>query len=151
MNIENYDFETALEQGFKTLFDEAGLALLVADDVDFAIADEAITFQLDTGGPGSDEHLNAAGEYDTYIGTIDIEIRTPRVTAATASAQFTNRQSELVATTRQLLEEIDGAKLALCWPGAISPTKIKPSGTQREIDQEFKFARLSYDMQFRIT
>ncbi len=34
MNIENYDFESVLEQGFKSLFDASNIELTIADDVD---------------------------------------------------------------------------------------------------------------------
>ena len=80
MDIEKYDFESALEAGFKTLFDAAGLALRVADDIGQGeLPDERITLEIDTGGPISDEHQNAQGIYDNYAGTIAVEIHTPRV------------------------------------------------------------------------
>jgi hypothetical protein len=152
MNIENYDFESVLEQGFKSLFAASDIELTIADDVDLAISDEAITMQIDAGGPGSDEHLNDAGEYDIYTGSIEIEVRTLRASIDTVTnSAFKSRQSELVAGTRQLLEEIDANALSTYWGGAISPTKIKPNGTQRDIDHEFRYTRLSYEMQFRIT
>lgn len=152
MNIENYDFESVLEQGFKSLFDASNIELTIADDVDLPISDEAITMQIDAGGPGSDEHLNAAGEYDIYTGSIEIEVRTLRASIDTVTnPAFKSRQTELVASTRQLLEEIDANALSTYWGGAISPTKIKPIGTQRDIDAEFRSTRLSYEMQFRIT
>ena len=70
MDLEKYDFESALEQGFKTLFDSNGLALRVADDVDEGeLPDECIRLEINTGGPNSDEHLNAEGAYDNYTRT----------------------------------------------------------------------------------
>jgi hypothetical protein len=152
MNIENYDFESALEQGFKGLFDSAGLALSVPDDIDLELGDESVMMQIDTGGPGSNEHLNGAGEYDTYTGAIQIEVRTirPSIDAPT-NPLFKSRHNELVATIRKTMEEIGSAELAANWPDALSPIKIKPSNTQREIDDRYKISMLSYELQFRIT
>ena len=153
MDIEKYDFESALEQGFKTLFDGAGLELRIADDIGQGeLPDERMTLEIDTGGPISDEHKNAANEYDNYGGTFTVEIHTPRVPndqVATA-AGFKNRHRELVATARKTLEEIDAATLLANWPGALSPTKITPSGTDRENDKESQMTTLTYALQFRI-
>ena len=252
MDIEKYDFESALEQGFKTLFDGAGLSLRIPDDIGQGeLPDECLTLEIDAGGPISDEHQNAAGEYDNYSGTFTVEINTPRVpndqtaavpiqqvaidayvvsgagtveanglyvsdglvsyqklgsdgsaeyiisrevisgtwvigrtsddavmyaqtsspqstppetgwvssygedpapTLSIANAQsgFRNRHRELVATARKALEEIDAAALTANWPGALSPTKITPSGTDRENDKDSQSTTLSYALQFRI-
>ena len=262
MDIEKYDFESALEAGFKTLFDAAGLALRVADDIGQGeLPDERITLEIDTGGPISDEHQNAQGIYDNYAGTIAVEIHTPRVpndqtaaaiqqidsdvytvygagtkdanglyvrngnsadgnpaytlydsdgttalynmwsllkgtwyisssdiddidgltneavyahttpsptpsesgwvsadpldtaptvSKATAQTGFRSRHRELVATVRKTLEEIDAAALATNWPGALSPTKITPTSTDRENDQDSQMTTLNYLLQFRI-
>lgn len=153
METINYDFESALEAGFKTLFDAAGLALRVADDADEGeLPDERITLEIDAGGPISDEHQNSAGIYDNYAGTIAVEIQTPRVAndQTATSGSFRNRHRELVATTRKTLEEIDAAALALHWSGALSPTKITPTGTDRENDKDSQMTTLNYAMQFRI-
>jgi hypothetical protein len=64
---------------------------------------------------------------------------------------FNSRHTELVATARKAIEEIDAAVLATNWPGALSPTKIKPTGTERDNDAEHRVTKLSYDLQFRIT
>jgi hypothetical protein len=153
MDIEKYDFESALEAGFKTLFDAAGLALRVADDIGQGeLPDERITLEIDTGGPISDEHQNAQGIYDNYAGTIAVEIHTPRVPndQTAASGNFRSRHRELVATVRKTLEEIDAASLATNWPGALSPTKITPTSTDRENDQDSQMTTLNYLLQFRI-
>ena len=154
MNLLSYDFESALEQGFKSLFSAAGVVLHVADDFEAGeLPDEAVLLSMDTGGPNSDEHLNAEGVYDNYTGSLDIEIRTARVTRGVGptNPSFKNRQNELVATVRKILEEIDATALSTYWPGALAPTKIKPSGTERDSDSEYRTTVLSYQMQFRIT
>ncbi len=259
MNIQNYNFEGGLESGFKSLFSASDMELRIADDIDEGgLPDECVRFELDTGGPISNEHQNAAGEYDNYAGTFEIEIRTPRVgidaptpipvdsyivsgaglsavngtyirtgnsadgapvytlydvdgvtplyymwrmdtvvwnitstpidvisgaitqyyliqlgndtppldgwttndiyatdpTPTLAIADpiiFKNRHVELVAKTRQLLEEIGAIEISTHWPAAHAPTKIKPTGTSRETDAEFRITTLSYEMQFRIT
>jgi hypothetical protein len=153
MDIINYDFESALEAGFKTLFDAAGLALRIADDIDEGeLPDECITLEIDAGGPISDEHQNSAGIYDNYAGTIAVEIHTPRVPIdqVATSATFKNRHRELVATVRKTLEEIDATALSTNWSGALSPTKITPTGTDRENDKDSQKSTLNYAMQFRI-
>jgi len=153
MDIEKYDFESALEQGFKTLFEGAGLALRIADDIGQGeLPDERLTLEIDTGGPISDEHQNAAGEYDNYGGTFAVEINSPRVPndQTAANPLFRNRHRELVATTRKTLEEIDAATLLTNWPGALSPTKITPSGTERENEKDSQMTTLTYAFQFRI-
>lgn len=152
MNIEKYDFEGGLERGFKALFEASNVALITADDIDLSIGNEAVTMQIDTGGPGSDEHLNSDGEYDIYTGSLDIEVRTLRVSNdQPTNSVFKNRHVELVANARQLLEEIGATEISTYWPDAHAPTKIKPTSTQREVDHEFRYTRLSYEMQFRIT
>ena len=240
MDIENYDFESKLEQGFKTLFHTAGIDLHIADDVDDDLPDENVRLDLSVGSVISNEHLKDSTIYDNYSGALEIEIQTPRVAddqaggsvivsgAGTAAAngtyvrgdtiapsyalydtdgvtvlynmlrdpseawwriyrdsdvtvmyefagvtteyppltgwvavdgatpsptfpQFTSRHTELVATARKAIEEIDAAVLATNWPGALSPTKIKPTGTERDNDAEHRVTKLSYDLQFRIT
>ena len=64
---------------------------------------------------------------------------------------FKSRHVELVAKTRQLLEEIGATEISTHWPAAHAPTKIKPTGTSRETDADFRITTLSYEMQFRIT
>ena len=256
MDTINYDFESALEAGFKTLFNAAGLALRVADDADEGeLPDERITLEIDAGGPISDEHQNADGIYDNYAGTIAVEVQTPRVandqtaaatiqqvttddytvsgagtieangtytitpgvglytkqsngytiikivsifpslvnweirndsgdslyateetdpaddiqaepsnafitvdgnapaptlSKATAQTGFRSRHRELVATVRKTLEEIDATALSTHWPDALSPTKITPSGTDRENDNDSQMTTLNYAIQFRI-
>ena len=153
MDLEKYDFESALEQGFKTLFDSNGLALRVADDVDEGeLPDECIRLEINTGGPNSDEHLNAEGAYDNYTGTIDIEIKSKRVVNDEKSTYgaIRNRHNQLVAMVRKTLEEIDATVLSTNWPGALSPTKIKPTSTDRENDNLSKMTTLTYELQFRI-
>ena len=262
MDIENYDFESKLEQGFKTLFNTAGIDLHIADDVDDDLPDENVRLDLSVGSVISNEHLKDSTIYDNYGGALEIEIQTPRVagdqvplmrdeedsyvvSGAGANAvnglyvrngssggepayslyaadgvttiynlwaihfdgteylwvitttpigddvsintvyntgfvtnltppltgwlinnavdapaptvtqtpppQFTSRHTELVATARKAIEEIDAAVLATNWPGALSPTKIKPTGTERDNDAEHRVTKLSYDLQFRIT
>lgn len=153
MDIEKYDFESALEQGFKSLFDDAGLVLRIADDIGQGeLPDECLKLEIDAGGPISDEHKNSENIYDNYGGTFTIEIQTPRVAndQTAANPLFRNRHRELVATARKTLEEIDAAVLSTNWPGALSPTKITPSGTDRENDAESQMTTLTYAMQFRI-
>ena len=153
MDILNYDFESALEQGFKTLFTTAGAVARIADDVGQGdIPDERILLEVVAGAVHSDEHQNAAGIYDNYAGTLEVVITSPRVVndqvATTAGCK--NRHRELVATVRKTLEEIDASVLSTNWPGALSPTKITPSGTDRENDKESQMTTLSYALQFRI-
>ena len=268
MDTINYDFESQLEQGFQSLFESIDKRLYTADDVDSELPNEHIKIEIDTGGPNSNEHLNAGGQYDNYTGSIEIVIQTPRVaddqvtitqnvaenvdaydvtgagssevygryvrngnsadgrpvytryvdgvathniwgafnivwilsdgpievffpsnyyqtsdssvgTAETppngdwgagaafggewvpplpttlpviaqSTIQFKSRHAELVAITRKTLEEIDAAVLSTNWPNALSPTKIKPTGTERENDAEHRMTRLSYELQFRI-
>lgn len=253
MDLINYDFESKLEQGFKTLFNTAGIDLHIADDVDDELPDENVRLDLSVGSVISDEHLKDSTIYDNYGGALEIEIQTPRVAdqvppiagddsyivsgAGTTEANglyvrngdspnglpaytlydsdgitvlyniwsdggpllgwyitstaignggdvlysqftsqpgvpesgwarvgngvspaptvtrytFTSRHTELVATARKAIEEIDAAVLATNWPGALSPTKIKPTGTERDNDAEHRVTKLSYDLQFRIT
>jgi len=261
MDVTNYDFESKLEQGFKSLFNTAGINLYIADNVDEVLPDENVRFELSVGGVISDEHLKQ-GNYDNYGGSIEIQIQTPRVsddqvaifkneaddsiivsgagssdfndtyvrsgtfggkpnyislssfpilfgtykavrwddndfssgqnwiviqqslspsiaylsndpvltpdlasnwtvydgiapapTVAKPSPplQFKSRQAELVAITRKTIEEIDAAVLLANWPNALSPTKIKPTGTERENDADHRVTKLSYEIQFRIT
>jgi len=246
MNIENYDFESKLEQGFKTLFNTAGIDLHIADDLDDKLPDENVRLDLSVGSVISNEHLKDSTIYDNYGGALEIEIQTPRVAddqvasdemvvsgagtiavnatylrdgdynlkpkyariggssyevirwnanrweildnpgsgandvytsnddvatpdlvttwsvqfpgtapaptvTSSPASQFTSRHTELVATARKAIEEIDAAVLATNWPGALSPTKIKPTGTERDNDAEHRVTKLSYDLQFRIT
>lgn len=254
MDVTNYDFESKLEQGFKSLFNTAGINLYIADDVDGELPDENVRLELSVGGAISDEHLKS-GNYDNYGGSIDINIQTPRVsgdqvaifknaevdsyvvsgagTAAVngtyirngssggsnaysfslyniwntnlgawlitstaigvndgstvvvyaalsdsdtvpltgwlnegsstgidpnptltkqpAGLQFKSRHAELVAIARKTMEEMDTAVLAANWPNALSPTKITPTGTERDNDAESRSTTLSYSLQFRIT
>ncbi len=256
MDTINYDFESQLEQGFQTLFSSIGQTLYIADDVDEKLPDEHIKLEINTGGPNSDEHLNAAGVYDNYTGSIEIRIQTPRVPeqriledkytvsgagteavngdyvrngdsgglpaftlyesdgiteiynlwainsddveylwvitstaigdnsisidvlydsgyvsdltppssgwtvsggAAPApdvvrdGALFKSQHTYLVAITRKAIEEIDANILSTNWPSVLSPTKIKPTGTERENDEEHRATILSYELQFRLT
>ena len=152
MDLINYDFESQIEQGFQTLFDSIGKKLYTADDVDGELPNEHIKLEIDTGGPNSNEHLNAGGVYDNYTGSIEVTIQTPRVAddQVTITAGFKSRHAELVAITRKTLEEIDATVLSTNWPNALSPTKIKPSGTERDNDAEHRTTVLSYELQFRI-
>ena len=153
MDLINYDFESAMEQGFKTLFNTAGIDLHIADDVDDDLPDENVRLDLSVGSVISDEHLKDSTIYDNYGGALEIEIQTPRVAddQIAVAVGFTSRHTELVATARKAIEEIDAAVLATNWPGALSPTKIKPTGTERDNDAEHRVTKLSYDLQFRIT
>ena len=251
MDVTNYDFESKLEQGFKSLFNTAGINLYIADNVDEVLPDENVRFELSVGGVISDEHLKQ-GNYDNYGGSIEIQIQTPRVSddqvaisegvesyvvagAGTTEVnsldyttpfdlngkpyytspeggfiswvsvgspqwqigagfgsfykseenvatpdlvttwieitgapspdgqlpvptvtkspplQFKSRQAELVAITRKTIEEIDASVLLANWPNALSPIKIKPTGTERENDADHRVTKLSYEIQFRIT
>jgi len=152
MDTINYDFESQLEQGFQSLFESIDKRLYTADDVDSELPNEHIKIEIDTGGPNSNEHLNAGGQYDNYTGSIEIVIQTPRVAddQVAITIGFKSRHAELVAITRKTLEEIDAAVLSTNWPNALSPTKIKPTGTERENDAEHRMTRLSYELQFRI-
>mgnify|MGYP003652734868 CR=1 FL=1 len=154
MNTTYYDFESALEAGFKTLFDAAGLALRVADDIgEGELPDECLMLEIDTGSPISNQHQNNDGIYDNYGGTFTVTIETPRVPGdqvATIGSGFKNRHRELVARSRKTLEEIDAGSLLANWPGALSPTKITPSGSERENDKDSQITTLSYAFQFRI-
>ena len=152
MNLENYDFESALEQGFKSLFAANNLTLRTADDVDEGeLADECLTLEVDPGGPISDEHLNSEGVYDNYGGSITLEIKSNRVSGDKIStdSSIRTRHNQLVCMARKTLEEIDASTLSIHWSN-ISPTKIKPTGTERENDNLSKISRLTYELQFRI-
>jgi uncharacterized protein YbaA (DUF1428 family) len=151
MDILNYDFESALEQGFKTLLAET--AARIADDVgEGELTDERVTVEVVAGAVISDEHQNAANIYDNYGGTLTVDIHSPRVPndQVATGAGFKNRHRELVATVRKTLEEIDASVLSTNWPGALSPTKITPSGTDRENDKDSQMTTLTYSLQFRI-
>ena len=154
MNIQNYDFESQLEQGFKTLFETAGIHLRIADDIDEGkLPDEVVMLEIDIGAVISDEHKNAAGEYDNYAATLEITIETPRVSndQIPTDVNFKTRQAQLVATARKAIEEISTNEIITAnWTQASAPTKIKPSGTQRENDAKSRTTKLSYEMQFRI-
>ena len=153
MNILNYDFESALEQGFKTLFDASDVELRIADDLGQGeLPDETVMLEIDVGGAISDERLNNAGEYDNYSGGLTLTIWTPRVSGdeVPTNAGFKSRHRELVATVRQLLEEIGASELSTYWSGALSPTKITPTGTERGNDEGKQQSILTYAMQFRI-
>jgi hypothetical protein len=150
MNVENFDFESALEQGFKDLFASAGLDVIVSDDIDNEITEEAILFSVNANSPVGD-HLNSEGNYDLYSGILEVEVRTLRsnLTSPTNPA-FKSRQTELIANSRKALEEIDQSKIASYWGGAIAPTIVKPSNTFRDVDSQFRYTRLSYEIQFRV-
>ena len=260
MDVTNYDFESKLEQGFKSLFNTVGINLYIADDVDGGLPNENVRLELSVGGAISNEHLSA-GNYDNYGGSIDINIQTPRVSGdqvaisegaardsyvvsgagtnavnglyvrngssfsgqaaytlydtdgttalynlwgtlatggtltwrisstgidevptvelykmtinsqtppasgwgsitGTAPAptlaqspplQFKSRHAELVAIARKTMEEMDAAVLTANWPNALSPTKITPTGTERDNDAESRDTTLSYSLQFCIT
>ena len=80
MEFEKYDFEGALEQGFKALFDTEGLSLRVPDDMDEGeLPDECITLEVNVGGPISDEHLNSEGVYDNYGGSFEVTVKSNRI------------------------------------------------------------------------
>jgi hypothetical protein len=112
-----------------------------------------VRLDLSVGSVISNEHLKDSTIYDNYSGALEIEIQTPRVAddQIPVAVGFTSRHTELVATARKAIEEIDAAVLATNWPGALSPTKIKPTGTERDNDAEHRVTKLSYDLQFRIT
>lgn len=153
MDLEKYDFESALEQGFKSLFDANNLELRTADDVDEGeLPDECLTLEINTGGPASNEHLNAEGAYDHYSGSFELTIKSNRVSGdrASTNSSIRSRHNQLVCMARKALEEIDASVLAANWSD-ISPTKIKPTGTERENDKLSKITTLSYELQFRIT
>jgi len=154
MDLEKYDFESALEQGFKSLFDANGLTLRIADDVDEGeLPDECVRLEIDTGGPNSNEHLNAENVYDNYTGTIEVSIKSNRVSGDKKSTAqgIRTRHAQLVAMVRKSLEEIDNATIDEHWPNYHAPTKIKPTGTDRENDNLSKMTTLTYEIQFRIT
>lgn len=154
MDLEFYDFESGLEQGFKSLFESAGLAVRIADDVDEGeFPDECLTLEVDAGGVNSDEHLNSDGAYDNYTGELTVEIKSNRVSGDRASTDSTirTRHAQLVAMTRKALEEIDNATISTNWPNLHAPTKIKPTGTERENDKISRMTTLNYELQFRIT
>ena len=154
MDLQFYDFESGLEQGFKTLFVNSGIEIRTADDVDEGeLPDECLTLQVDAGGVNSNEHLNSEGVYDNYTGELTIVIKSNRVSGDRAStdSSIRNRHSQLVAIARKTLEEIDNATISANWPNLHAPTKIKPTGTDRENDKLSKMTTLSYELQFRIT
>ena len=121
MDLINYDFESAMEQGFKTLFKTAGIDLYIADDVDGDLPDEHVRIELSVGGVMSNEHLKDSTIYNNYSGAIEIEIQTPRVAddQVALAFGFTSRHAELVATARKAIEEIDERGLCTNWPGRI--------------------------------
>jgi len=118
MELINYDFESAIEGGFAKLFAASNIDLRIADDIDEGeLPDECVLLELDSGGALGEQHQNAAGEYNHYSGTLDLTIRTPRVSGdqVATTAGFKSRHTELVARTRQLLEEIDSADITANW------------------------------------
>lgn len=151
MNVENFDFESTLEQGFKSLFDEAGVDVIVSDDIDYEITEEAVLFSVNATSPVGN-HLNGEGNYDLYSGVLELEVRTLRSNlTAPDNPVFKSRQTELVAKSRKILEEIDQSKITTHWGGATAPTIVKPANTTREVDSQFRYTRLSYELQFRIS
>ena len=121
MNTTYYDFESGLEQGFKSLFAGADLELRIADDIgEGELPDECLRLEIDTGGPISDEHQNSAGIYDNYAGTFTVVIDTPRVSGdqtATSGSGFRTgigslwrvRARHLRKSTRQYFRRIGPA------------------------------------------
>ena len=153
MDILNYDFESALEQGFKTLFADMTATLRIADDLgEGELPDESIRLEVGSGAVISDEHQNGEGIYDNYAGTLDVVITSPRVSMGDVATdpRFKSRHRELVATARKTLEEIDEATLSTNWTDALSPTKIVPASTDRENDKDSQMTTLTYSLQFRI-
>ena len=154
MNVKLYDFEGLLEQGFKTLFDTAQIELRIADDIDEGkLPDERVTLELDVGGIISGEHIKSDEHvYNNYAGIIDVKIETPRVSndQAPTDPDFKSRQAQLVATARKTLEEITAALITTHWPDGVAPTKVTPTGTQRDNDAKSRMTVLSYEVQFRI-
>lgn len=158
MDVLKYDFESELEQGFKSLFSAANYALLIADDfVTNEIPDECILLTLQTGGAISENHKisdvggHPDGIYDHFTATIEIQVKTHRVNInSPVDSRFKNRHNEIVANVRKIIEEIGSAELALHW-GSVAPVMIMPSGTERENDESHKMSMLSYSAQFRVT
>lgn len=153
MDLEFYDFESGLEQGFKSLFESAGLAVRIADDLDEGeLPDECLTLEIDAGGVNSNEHLNADGVYDNYTGSLIVVVKSKRVVGdeKSTNAALRTRQAQLVAMTRKTLEEIDNTTIDTHWPNLHAPTKIKPQSTERENDNLSKMTTLTYELQFRI-
>ena len=153
MDLINYDFEGGLEPGFKNLFAAAGIKILIDDDLPKGdLPDERILLEVNAGEVISEDHVNAANEYDNYNGTIDVEIQTLRVTGdkVPLSAGFKSRHAELRAKVRQQLEEISESDISTYWPGAQAPVRITPSDTDRQTDEKYRTTTLTYTMQFRI-
>jgi len=120
MDLINYDFESALESGFVKLFEGSTVDLRIADDIDEGkIPDECVMLELDVGGAVGDQHQNVSGNYNQYSGTLQLTVRTPRVSGdqVAVTAGFKSRHTELVARSRKLLEEIDSADLTANWLG----------------------------------
>ena len=154
MDLEFYDFESGLEQGFKSLFESAGLAVRIADDVDEGeLPDECLTLEVGAGAVNSNEHLNSEGVYDNYVGELSVEIKSNRVTGDRTSTapNIRTRHAQLVAMVRKTLEEIDNTAIDENWQNMQAPTKIKPTSTERENDNLSKMTTLTYELQFRIT
>ena len=154
MNVKLYDFEGLLEQGFKTLFDTAQIELRIADDIDEGkLPDERVTLELDVGGIISGEHIKSDEHvYNNYSGSMEVKVETPRVSndQAPTDPDFKSRQAQLVATARKTLEEITAALITTHWPDGVAPTKVTPTGTQRDNDAKSRMTVLSYEVQFRI-
>jgi hypothetical protein len=151
MDVIKYDFESALEQGFKSLFSAASFTLLIADDYEEGeIPDEALLLTVDVGGV-IEEKRNSENIYDHYSASVEIETRTHRVNSTAATdARFKSRHNELVANARKLIEEIPQATIEANW-AEVAPTQIMPSGTERENDESHRMTTLSYSVQFRVT
>lgn len=152
MDLEKYDFESALEQGFKSLFAADGIELRVADDLgEGELPDECLTLEVNPGGPISDDHLNSEGIYDHYSGTFEVAIKSNRMVGdkVSTSSAIRSRHNQLVCRARKALEEVSASDLSSNW-GDIVPLRITPSGTERENDNLSKVTTLSYELQFRI-
>ncbi len=106
-------------------------------------------------GEGGSFSYSAFGNYDTPPSSgwdVSPDGTSPAPTVLPADpVVFKSRHVELVAKTRQLLEEIGAAEISTHWPAAHAPTKIMPTGTARETEAEFRITTLSYEIQFRIT
>tara|TARA_R110000744_G_scaffold90984_10_gene176616 strand:- start:3644 stop:4102 length:459 start_codon:yes stop_codon:yes gene_type:complete len=152
MNVENYDFEEMIEQGFSSLFLNSSLTLTASDDIDNEMPQDSILVAVNAGSPMSDGHLSATGQYNHYTGTLEFEIRSLRSSLTQpVNPAFKSRHTEKVASTRKLVEEISALELSTYWDRAVSPIIISPANTQRDVDSQFRYTRLSYSIQFRIT
>lgn len=150
MQLATYDFETHAERGFAALFANAsGIPECRTSDSRGDTADEAIILEVEIGG--QIDERESQGDFDFYDCTLTIEIRTPKGTDAAATAPFSSTHAELVSRVRHALGNDLVINMVAGFSGVpLVLERCRPTGTEREADDELRTSYLTYDCAFSI-